>query len=210
MRTSAFIALVILALASVVRADNAELGQALTLVPDRAQGARVYELCANCHKQDAWGHADGSFPAIAGQHRRVIIKQLADIRSRDRDAPTMYPFADPALIGGPQAIADVAEYIASLPPNPAPGTGSGEHVERGRELYERHCVGCHGHDGAGNDDAFFPRLAGQHYNYLATQLIWIRDGRRRNANWAMSVQLRGFDDRDIDAVADYISRLELP
>ncbi len=189
------------------QADTQELQDALGLVPDSENGAKVYGLCANCHKDDGWGHTDGTFPAIAGQHRKVIIKQLADIRSRNRDNPTMFPFSDPAVIGGAQSIADVAEYISRLPPNPAPGIGPGIGLEKAEENYRLTCAGCHGPGGDGINDAFFPRLKGQHYEYAKTQLKWIRDGRRRNANWAMVVQLKGFTDEDISAIADYISRM---
>ena len=57
------------------------------------------------------GAEDGVFPQIAGQHRSVIIKQLADIRAGNRDNPMMYPIAKEAVLGGPQAISDVAAYI---------------------------------------------------------------------------------------------------
>lgn len=207
MRGIAIAVLMVLAASGAARADSEELGRALALTPDAAGGAEVYGLCSNCHKADGWGHEDGTFPAIAGQHRKVIIKQLADIRAGNRDAPTMYPFADPQVIGGAQAIADVAEYISALPPNPTPGTGPGTGLDHGGKLYQEHCAMCHGADGAGNNEAFFPRLAGQHFNYLKTQLTWIRDGRRKNANWAMVAQLKGFDEEEIVHVADYISRL---
>jgi cytochrome c553 len=154
------------------------------------------------------GEQEGSFPAIAGQHRKVIIKQLADIRAGHRDAPTMYPFADPKIIGGAQAIADVAAYISTMSANTHPSVGPGEDLVRGRELYREHCTGCHGDRAEGNNEAFFPRLAGQHYEYLRLQLTWIRNGQRRNANWAMVAHLKGFDDEKISLVADYISRLQ--
>ncbi len=194
-------------LATVATADDSELQAALTLVPDPARGAEVYALCSNCHREDGHGHEDGTFPAVAGQHLKVIVKQLADIRARNRDNPTMYPFSDPAVIGGSQAVADVAAYIASMPANPSPATGPGVGLEAAAELYLRHCAGCHGHRGEGNNDAFFPRISGQHYGYLKTQMTWVRDGRRRNANWAMVAQLKSFTDDQISAVADYVSRL---
>jgi cytochrome c553 len=196
-----------LVLSTGVAVADSELQAALRLMPDPVRGAEVYALCSNCHREDGHGHADGTFPAIAGQHRKVILKQLADIRARDRDNPTMYPFSDPAVIGGSQAVADVAAYIATLPANPSPGTGPGVELESAKKLYTDHCAGCHGHRGEGNNDAFFPRISGQHYAYLQTQLTWIRDGRRRNANWAMVAQLKSFTDQEISAVADYVSRL---
>ena len=184
-----------------------ELATALELEGDAERGKQVYRLCANCHYATGWGHEDGSFPAIAGQHRRVLIKQLADIRARNRDNPTMYPFSDPSVIGGAQAVADVAAYINSMPVNPQPGQGTGEALPLGRSLYEKHCVMCHGGDAEGFDVAYFPQLKNQHYNYLRRQLRWIRDGRRRNANPDMANRIADLTDAQMDAVSDYISRL---
>ena len=80
---------------------------AMTLTPDHENGIEVYEVCAGCHLTEGWGKPDGTFPQFAGQHKEVLIKQLADIRSKNRDNPTMYPFALPESIGDEQAMADV-------------------------------------------------------------------------------------------------------
>lgn len=185
-----------------------ELQQALQLTPDINNGKKVYALCSTCHYRNGWGKQDGSFPVIAGQHRQVLIKQLADIRSRKRNNPTMFPFSDPATLGGVQAIADVTAYIASLPPDPSPGTGSGESLERAQLLYEEHCAACHGTQGEGKAERFYPRLRGQHYAYLLRQLRWMKSGFRRNADAAMLAQLTPLDDQDLMRLADYISRLQ--
>ena len=84
-----------------------EQDEALHLQGNAENGRDVYEVCAACHLPEGWGLADGTFPQLAGQHHNVIIKQLADIRALNRDNPTMYPFALPSQIGGPQALADV-------------------------------------------------------------------------------------------------------
>ena len=41
---------------------------------------------------------------------------------------------------------------------------------------------CHGVNGEGNKEKFYPVIAGQHYKYLLRQMTEIRDGKRRNAN----------------------------
>ena len=187
--------------------NSDEITQSLELEPDIDKGAKIYPLCASCHLDNGWGKKDGSFPVIAGQHRKVLIKQLADIRARNRQNPTMYPFSDPEAIGGAQAIADVTAYIASLPPNPTPGTGGGQRIEPGEQTYRKQCVQCHGDNGQGNNDAFYPRIKGQHYAYLVRQLKWIRDGYRKNSDPAMVLQVKSLSDDDIKAVADFISRL---
>ncbi len=76
----------------VLATTSTELTDAMKLTPNIEEGKKIYELCATCHEESGWGKENGSFPVIAGQHRSVIIKQLADIRARNRENPTMYPF----------------------------------------------------------------------------------------------------------------------
>jgi cytochrome c553 len=98
--------------------QGGEREEALTLKPNYDNGREVYEVCSACHMPEGWGLPDGTFPQVAGQHREVIIKQLADIRDGHRDNPTMYPFALPSEIGGTQSIADVSEYIQRMKMSP--------------------------------------------------------------------------------------------
>jgi len=184
-----------------------EVNEAMKLKPDLEAGKNTYELCATCHYDNGWGKKDGSFPVIAAQHKSVIIKQLADIRARNRENPTMFPFSGDDMLGGAQGIEDVAGYIASLPANPNPGKGDGKQLALGEKLYTEKCVACHGSKGKGNAEAFYPRIQGQHYAYLLRQLQWIRDGRRKNANPAMLALIKDLDDKSLAAIADYVSRI---
>ena len=203
------ISILSLPLFAATASESGELEEVLQLEPDAGNGRKVYALCATCHYDNGWGKEDGSFPVIAGQYRKVLIKQLADIRARKRENPTMFPFSDPETIGGPQALADVAAYIAALPPNPNVGVGDGTQLARGEKLYREQCVNCHGEQGEGDESMFYPRVQGQHYAYLVRQLKWLRDGFRKNGNPAMIERLSSYSDEDINAVADHISRLKI-
>lgn len=183
------------------------LTQSSQAKPDLENGKKVYALCANCHLDNGWGKSDGSFPVLAGQHPQVMLKQMYDIRSRYRENPTMYPFSDPQSIGGEQALADVIAYISGLRPDPDPGKGDGSRLKQGKQIYQQRCQQCHGVNGEGNDKALFPRLRGQHYAYLLRQLKGIRDGYRKNANPDMISQIQDLTNNDLDAIADYLSRL---
>lgn len=187
-----------------------ELTLALNLKPNLDNGKVLFRNCVECHTTEAWGSADGAFPQIAGQHRSVIIKQIADIRYGNRDNPDMLPFAQEGSLGGPQGISDVAGYISSLPMNPEPGTGPGSNLERGKKLYKKNCARCHGDNGEGDDEAFFPRIQGQHYAYLLRQLKWMREGKRRNVYRGMVRKMRKMTVADFEAVSDYLSRLLPP
>jgi cytochrome c553 len=186
-----------------------ELESALHLAPDLENGRKVYRICQVCHRPEGWGSVSGYFPQIAGQIRTVIIKQLADIRARNRDNPTMLPFTKLELLSL-QDIADVSAYIAKLPMTRNNGTGVGAEVEHGKALYEEHCAECHGERAEGSVDDHIPALHGQHYLYLVRQFRWIRDGRRRNGDRKMIKMAQNFSHRDIAAVMDYISRLKPP
>ena len=188
-----------------------EQDAALHLKPDLVNGLDVYEVCSACHLPEGWGTKEGTFPQLAGQHRKVIVKQLADIRALNRDNPTMYPFALPESIGDEQAIADVSAYIQKLLMNPDNGKGPATaDLAAGEKLYKDNCVKCHGEIGGGDEDKFYPRISGQHYNYMLRQFEWIRDGKRRNANPDMVEQIKGFSDTDMVNVISYVAQIPLP
>lgn len=185
-----------------------ELEQALSLEPDVENGLEVYRECAACHSPEAWGYENGTVPQIAGQHKNVVIKQLADIRAGNRDNVLMAPYSSVASIGGAQAVADVAAYIDTLEIGREPGKGPGTDLELGERLYREMCAQCHGPTGEGNNELFVPRIHAQHFNYLVRQFEWIRAGKRRNANPEMVTQIQSFGERETQAVLDYVSRLE--
>jgi len=187
-----------------------ELERAVELTPNIENGLEIYRSCARCHKPEGWGLPSGTVPQLAGQHRTVVIKQLADIRAGNRDNPMMLPYASVEAIGGAQAVADVAGYIDTLKISVGNGKGPGPDLELGERLYRENCARCHGAQGEGKADEYMPRIQAQHYKYLKRQFRWIKGGKRRNANAEMVTQIQGLKALETRAVLDYVSRLEPP
>jgi len=193
-------------------AQEGEKSEALKLKGDRKRGEEAYEVCGACHLPSGAGRPDGTFPQLAGQHTTVLIKQMADIRAGLRDNPTMYPFA--ATLTDPQELADVAAYIEQLCIPLEHGKYDGKDLDKqlatGKELYEKECKECHGANGEGVKDKFYPVIAGQHYKYLLRQMTEIRDGHRRNANPDMVRIIKKYNNDQLVAISAYQSSLVMP
>lgn len=187
-------------------APYAEKTEALRTQGDAARGEAAFVICQGCHRVGALGRVDGSYPRLAGQHATVLIKQLADVRSGRRSNPKMLPFADHQSLAV-QDIADIAAYLQGLPVPADQGKGDGKALALGERLYVADCVSCHGPRGEGDPNRFYPRIAGQHFRYLLRENLLIRDGKRKNANPDMVKAISNYGDAELDAVADYMSRL---
>jgi cytochrome c553 len=183
-----------------------ELRSTLSLEADSEQGHSAYEACAVCHGADGGGLPDGTFPRLAGQHERVIIKQLVDMRTGRRENPIMHPYARRLI--DPQEIANVSAYLNALPPPALIGTGPGTDLDTGERLYHRDCQACHGALAEGNGSRFVPSLAGQHFGYLLRQIRQIASGWRGNAHPGMETLVKHYVEAELKAVVDYASRLE--
>ena len=194
-------------------AQEGEKVEALKLKGDAKNGRDTYEVCGACHLPSGAGRPDGTFPQLAGQHATVLIKQMADIREGLRDNPTMYPFAKEAMTN-PQELADTSAYIQSLciplDHGKYEGPDAAKQVAAGKDLYEKQCKECHGANGEGNKEKFYPVIAGQHYKYLLRQMTEIRDGKRRNANPDMVKVIKPYTNEQLVAISAYQSSLSMP
>ena len=65
------------------------------------------------------------------------------------------------------------------------------------------CAGCHGEGGNG-DTAMFPKLAGQHKDYLFHSLKAYKSGKRKNP--IMSAQVQNLSEKDMVDLAEYYSK----
>ena len=70
------------------------------------------------------------------------------------------------------------------------------------------CTACHSPTGAGNAQAGFPALGGQHAAYTAKQLMNFRTETRNNDDAKIMRQVAALlSDKEIEAVSSYIQGL---
>ncbi|MDO5623972.1 MAG: c-type cytochrome [Pseudomonadota bacterium] len=176
---------------------------------DLAKGAASYAaVCVACHAAD--GNSTIPLqPTLAQQHPEYLVRQLMDYKSGARKDPVMQGFAA-AL--SEQDARNIAYWLATQKAKPGFARNA-ETVLKGERIYrggipDRHipaCAGCHSPNGAGIP-AQYPRLAGQHAEYTAKQLNDFRSG-ARTTNMPMRDVAAKMNDREIQAVSDYIAGL---
>lgn len=97
------------------------------------------------------------------------------------------------------ACASVAAHADEAAPERAPDT---------MEARVMGCAACHGGQGQGTDNDYFPRLAGKPSGYLYNQLLAFRDGRRKYP--PMNYLLAYMPDAYLQQIADYFSQQRPP
>jgi cytochrome c553 len=70
------------------------------------------------------------------------------------------------------------------------------------------CASCHGKQGEGSKDDYFPRLAGKPAGYLYNQLVAFRDGKRKYA--PMNYLLEYLPDAYLQEMAQYFATQQTP
>lgn len=168
----------------------------------------VNTVCAACHTPD--GNSVITLnPKLAGQHPEYLEKQLTEFKSGKRANAVMSGMASTL---SDDDIKSLAAYFSSkkltLGQAKTNGAGSlGEKIYRGGIAATNvpACAACHGATGAGLPKQF-PRMGGQHADYIQAQLKNFRTGERANAPMMMAIATK-MTDAEMAAVADYIQGL---
>jgi cytochrome c553 len=182
--------------------------------PAKAQQI-VTQVCAACHGADG-NSAISANPSLAGQHPEYTLKQLLNFKSQDGKPAERGNAVMAGMVASLSAddMSNLAAYFAGQKPK-SRAARDPELVKLGQAIYRggildkgvAACASCHSPNGAGIQ-AQFPRLAGQHAEYTATQLKAFRGGERANdPNRMMRGVAVKLSDREISAVAEYIAGL---
>jgi len=181
---------------------------AINSKPDPINGEALFEYCTSCHGPDGSGDVSGSIPRIAGQHYRVLVRQIVDFRYGKRwDVRMEGIAAKHTLLATSQDIADVADFVSRLDRDGSRGVGDGLYVEKGAAIYTQQCASCHGADAEGDGDKGIPRLSGQHAAYLARQIYDAVDARRLPLAETHRKRFVPLDFEQVLGLTDYLSRI---
>jgi cytochrome c553 len=169
----------------------------------------VTDVCSACHGMDG-NSTVPTFPKLAGRHPEYLVRELKQFVSGYRKSEIMAPIAT-AL--DPDDFKALGEYFGAQKPSSNPVLDQAA-AAIGRKLYldgdeEKglpSCAGCHSSDGVGRSR--FPRLAGQHKEYLIEQMYNFKnDVRNYGAARFMREVTKRMSDDEIKAVAEFLSGL---
>jgi cytochrome c553 len=173
--------------------------------------ALVSAACSKCHGVNGVSISP-LFPILAAQLPGYIEAELKLFRIRGRSDPRARAFMWGISRGlTDEQIKGVAQYFASQPPVKGGGSSNPALADKGKLMYENGaperdieaCTVCHGHSGEGVNTQ--PRLAGQHRDYVVTEMWQYRSGLRENK--VMQHVTEKMTDDEIAAVVDYVSTL---
>lgn len=203
-------ALLAIAFSPVTHAQNAAQEKAAA-AGDAAAGAKKVAMCIGCHGIPGY---QASFPEvhkvpmIAGQNAKYLVAALNAYKKGERKHPTMRGIADSL---SEQDMLDVAAYYetqggphAELPKDPAVPADIAELIKKGN------CAACHGANLNTPIDPSYPKLSGQHADYLYVALKSYQTEKNPQVgrgNAIMAAQVKPFTHAELKALASYIASL---
>ena len=177
--------------------------------PNTSAQTLAEQICSNCHGLDG-NSISPNFPRLAAQQKNYLVAQLKGFRGHNRSDPAGFEY----MWGLSRSLTDsqidgLADYFGQQKPLPA-AIADDVRVATGKDLYQNGlpaqgvppCMSCHGAEGKGSDQ--FPRLAGQHADYLVKQLNVFQRTDERPEGSVMKVVAHGMTLPDMQHVAAYL------
>lgn len=189
---------------------------ALSLASLHAQAEDVSQLvatvCSKCHGLEG-NSTSPTVPKLAGQPKKYLLVQLKAFRDRSRKNPdALHSMSGISQLLDDNMAVKLADYFsAQKPTRGAPGDA--RLAAKGKVIFERGieskkvpaCVFCHGQNAQGI--GVFPRLAGQHAQYLVAQIKVFHTDDRLNLALAMKAVVQRLSDEEAEEVAAYLQGL---
>ncbi len=178
---------------------------------DANAGQKKIAMCIGCHGIPGY---QASFPEIhkvpmiAGQNAKYIVSALQAYAKGDRKHPTMRGIAASL---SEQDMNDIAAYYEQQAKLPAVAETAPAAPANVTELLNKGaCASCHGANFSKPIDPAYPKLAGQHSDYLTVALKAYKTEKAANvgrSNGVMAGQVKQFSNAELKAIAGYIGSL---
>jgi cytochrome c553 len=198
-----------LAVASVTALSHAQEAKG-----DVEAGKNKIAMCIGCHGIPGY---QASFPEvhkvpmISGQSAKYIAAALVGYQKGDRKHPTMRGIADSL---SEQDIADVSAYYEqhgktnvelAAKPSREPSVQVAALLQKGA------CVSCHGENFAKPIDPSYPKIAGQHADYLFVALKSYKVEKNATlgrSNGVMAGVAKQFTNAELKSLANYLGGID--
>ena len=180
---------------------------------DAKAGEKKIAMCIGCHGIQGY---QASFPEIykvpkiSGQGAKYIVSALSAYKKGDRKHPTMRGVTDNL---SDQDMADLAAYYEShgKVDGAMVSVKATEGSAKAAELVKKGaCVSCHGDNFSKPIDPSYPKIAGQHGDYLFVALKSYKTDNNPKvgrANGIMGGVVKQFSNAELKELAGYVSAL---
>lgn len=186
-------------------------GAAAVQAQDVKAGEKKVAMCIGCHGIPGY---QASFPEIhkvpmiAGQNAKYIVSSLQAYAKGERKHPTMRGIAGSM---SEQDMLDVAAFYEQQAKKPAvPENVPAAPANVAELLTKGACISCHGANFSKPIDPAYPKIAGQHADYLTVALKSYKTEKNANvgrSNGVMAGQVKQFSNAELKAIAGYIASL---
>jgi cytochrome c553 len=178
---------------------------------DAKAGQNKAEMCIGCHGIPGYQNSFPEVhkvPKISGQSDKYIIASLTAYKKGDRRHPTMRGIAGPLT---EQDMADLAAFYSTQVSKAAPETPRAAGAAAAALIEKGACASCHGANFSKPIDPSYPKLAGQHADYLYVALkAYTVEGNavigRNNA--IMSGIAKQYSHAELREMAKYLASIE--
>ncbi|EJL90010.1 cytochrome c553 [Polaromonas sp. CF318] len=178
---------------------------------DAKAGETKNAMCIGCHGIKGY---QASFPEvykvpmISGQGAKYITAALNEYKKGERKHPTMRAIADSLT---DQDIADLAAHYSA--------DGAGEAAKAAREpstevkalLAKANCASCHGDNFSKPIDPAYPKIGGQHADYLFVALKAYKtenNPKVGRSNAIMAGMAKQYTNAELKQLANYLASVD--
>jgi cytochrome c553 len=199
--------------ALLVACATASTAHAQDVSGDIKAGEKKIAMCIGCHGIKGY---QASFPEvykvpmISGQSAKYIVSALNAYKKGERKHPSMRGVADNL---SDQDMADIGAYYQAhgqVEGAAAPGKAADGNARVTALLQKGACISCHGDSFSKPIDPSYPKIAGQHADYLFValksyktegQALWGR------SNGVMGGIAKQFNNAELKEISTYLSGL---